>query len=194
MKKLILASANKGKIKEIKEIFSDMEVIPYSDILGEFDIPETGTTFKENAIIKAKTIYEKLNDENTIVISDDSGITIKELNNEPNIYSARYAGIDATSEENLQKVINNLKAQNTKSSDAFYTACICVYKKDGCFTTHGFMYGTVIDQAKGNNGFGYDPIFIPEGFDKTLGELNPKVKEGLSHRHKALMLAKYLIK
>jgi XTP/dITP diphosphohydrolase len=106
MKKIILASSNNGKIKEFKEFFKDVEIIAYSDLLGKFEIEETGSTFKENAIIKAKTIYEKLNDENIIVISDDSGITIEKLNNEPNIYSARYAGLDATSEQNLQKSNN----------------------------------------------------------------------------------------
>jgi XTP/dITP diphosphohydrolase len=193
MKKLILASSNKSKIKEIKNMLPDVEVVTYSQIMPSFEIEETGSTFKENAIIKAKTIYDKLEDKNSIVISDDSGISIEALDNEPNIYSARYAGINATSEQNLDKVIKNLKAKGVKSSPAFYTACICVYTKDGCFTTHGFMHGNVIDERRGDNGFGYDPIFIPQGFDKTLGELDNEVKIGLSHRYKALELAKYLI-
>jgi XTP/dITP diphosphohydrolase len=191
--KVVLASSNSGKVKEIKEILSDMEVVAYSDILGSFEIDETGKSFKENAIIKAKTVYEKLKDEDTIVIADDSGISVEALGFEPNIYSARYAGINATSKENLEKMVSELKKRDVKKSPAFYTACIAIATKDMIQTTHGWMYGDVIDEIRGDNGFGYDPIFIPEGYNNTLGELDSETKEGLSHRHKALELAKVII-
>jgi XTP/dITP diphosphohydrolase len=191
--KIILASSNQGKVKEIKELLTDVEVIAYSDILEPFEIEETGDSFKANAIIKSETVFEKLNDENAIVIADDSGISIEALDNRPNIYSARYAGENATSKDNLEKVIKELKDKELKSSPAFYTACISITTKDMTQTVHGWMYGKVIDESIGNNGFGYDPIFIPEGYNNTLGELDSSVKEGLSHRYKALALAKVIL-
>jgi XTP/dITP diphosphohydrolase len=193
MKTIILASSNKAKIKEIREFFKSFEVLAFSEIIPKFEIEENGKSFKENAIIKAKAIYEKLNDKNSIVLSDDSGISVPTLNYEPGIYSARYAGIGASDKENLNKLINELKKKNIKRTPAFYTACMAIATKYGVFTTHGWMHGSVIDEKKGKNGFGYDPMFIPLGYKKTLGELEKKIKYELSHRTKALRLAKILI-
>lgn len=195
--KIIIASANKGKIEEINKLLPNHETIAFKDILGEIDIIENGNTFKENAIIKAKTIMDKLKDINYdkeyIVLADDSGITVPELNNEPNIYSARYAGVGASDKENLNKLISRLKENNLERSPAFYTACIAVGFKNNIYTTHGWMYGDVIDEARGDKGFGYDPMFIPKGYDKTLGELSHEIKKDLSHRSKGLALAMRLI-
>jgi XTP/dITP diphosphohydrolase len=191
--KLILASSNSGKIKEFKELFPNDEVIPYSDILGKFEIIEDGESFQENAIIKAKTIYEKLDDKDSVVISDDSGISLPILNQAPGIYSARYAGENATTEENLNKLISKLNEKNLTKTNAYYTACLAIASKYGLSTAHGWMYGDVINEKRGSNGFGYDPIFIPNGFDKTLGELDSSVKKGLSHRHQAIYLLQKLI-
>ena len=191
--KLILATSNKGKVKEIKELCEEFEVLPYSEIMDEFEIKEDGKTFKENAIIKAKAVYDKLKDKNSIVIADDSGISVELLSNEPGIYSARYAKKDATDKENLQKVIDKLKNLNKNSSLAFYTAAIAIISKYGIYTVHGWMHGKVITTPRGENGFGYDPIFIPEGYDKTLGELDNDIKKRISHRSKALKLAKIII-
>jgi len=184
---LILASGNKGKLKEF-ERFLDCKVIPYKDIVGDIEIEENGTTFAQNALIKAKEIYKKVGQE-YIVISDDSGISVDVLDGEPNIYSARYAGESASDVENLDKLINNLKAKGLGSSPAHYTAAIAIVSKYGEYVVHGWMYGDVIAQKRGENGFGYDPCFIPEGFDKTLGELEDSIKVNLSHRSKALNLA-----
>ena len=107
-KKVVIASSNKDKIQEIKEILNDFEVIAFSDIIPKFEIQETGTTFKENAIIKAKTVYEKLKKE-YIVLSDDSGICVDALGGKPGIYSARFAGDNADDKKNLQKLIQELK-------------------------------------------------------------------------------------
>lgn len=191
--RIILASSNSGKIKEIKQMYSSAEVIAYTDILEPFEIEETGSSFKENAIIKAQAVYDRLNDKSAIVIADDSGISVEALEWEPNIFSARYAGINANSKDNLDKMIKNLKAKNVSSSNAFYTACIAIMTQDTIQTTHGWMYGTVIDEIRGDNGFGYDPIFIPDGYHLTLGELDDDIKEKLSHRYKALELAKLII-
>jgi len=194
---IILASANKGKINEIQSWLINHNVIPYSDILGVFDIPETGETFQENAIIKAQTVNKKLQEikykEEYIVISDDSGITVPALNNEPNIYSARYAGINATDKTNNKKLISKLNEKKLTRTSAFYTACLAISFNDKIYTTHGWMYGDVINEEIGKDGFGYDPLFIPKGFENTLGILEKSVKKDLSHRSKALALAMKVI-
>ncbi len=193
--KIILASANKGKIREIKE-YCDYEVLPYSDVVEPFDIIEDGDTFKENALIKARAIYEKLKDsgEHFIILADDSGISVPALNNAPGIYSARYAGENVTDKENLYKLIDELKKHDIKKTAAFYTAAMAIVTDKGEeFTVHGWMYGDVIPKARGDKGFGYDPMFIPEGYHDTLGELDSDVKEALSHRSKALKLTKKIL-
>lgn len=192
--KIVLATGNKGKVKEIKDIFSDFDVIAYSDIVDAIDIIEDGDTFKSNAIIKSEAVYNLLKDKDVIVLADDSGISVDVLGGEPNIYSARYAGVGASDRDNLEKVCTNLKAKGVTSSPAHYTACIAITTDKGTFTTHGWMYGDVIDSPRGDGGFGYDPIFIPEGFDKTLGELSKEIKHKLSHRYKALQLMQKVIK
>ena len=195
--KVVLASSNNGKIKEIKKLLPEHEVIAYSDILGKFEIVEDGNSFKENAIIKAKAVDEKLNKinyEDYIVISDDSGLTVQALNNEPGIYSARYAKADASDNENNQKLIARLKELKLKKTPAFYTACLAIAFKDSIYTTHGWMYGDVIDEQKGDNGFGYDPLFVPKGYTQTLGELDEALKKEIGHRAKGLELAMLLIK
>ncbi len=196
--KIILASSNKGKIIEIQKLLPSFEVIPYSEILGSFEIIEDGYSFKENAIIKTKTVVEKLQgikyNEDYIVISDDSGITVPILNNEPNIYSARYAGANATDKENNDKLISKLKLKNISKTKAFYTACLAIGYKNNIYTTHGWMYGDVIAESIGDGGFGYDPLFIPSGYTQTLGTLDVSIKKDLSHRTKALNLAMKLIK
>jgi XTP/dITP diphosphohydrolase len=195
--KIILASNNKGKIKEIGHMF-DCEVIPFSEILGDVDIPETGLTFKENAVIKAKYVYDEivskgLIKDDFIVLSDDSGICIDALDGRPNIYSARFAGMKATDEQNNQKVINELQAKGLNSSPAYYVACICAIYKGEVYTTHGFLYGTVYTDQRGNKGFGYDPLFEPIGMSVRTAELELDEKKKISHRGKALGLMQGLI-
>ena len=184
--KIVLATSNRGKIREIQKFLSEYEITPFSDLIEPFEIIEDGKSFQENAIIKAKTIYEKLNDENIIVMSDDSGISIEALNYEPNIFSARYAGVKASDKDNLNKVIQELNKRGVTESKAFYTASIALATKEGISTTHGWMHGRVINKPRGENGFGYDSIFIPNGFDKTLGELSDEVKVKISHRSQAI--------
>jgi len=188
--RIIVASSNKGKIKEIKEFLG--EAYPYTDFIDKIEIEENGKTFKENAIIKAKEIQKYF--PNDIVLADDSGISVPILGNKPGIYSARYAGSGASDKDNLNKLINELKKRNIKKTPAFYTAAIAIATPYGIYTTHGFMYGDVIDEKKGDKGFGYDPMFIPKGYNKTLGELDSEIKKKISHRTKALELAKIILK
>lgn len=187
--KIVLATANKGKIKEFKKLLPNLEVVTFKELLGEVEIIEDKDSFKGNAIKKAQTIYELLNDENAIVISDDSGITVPVINNEPGIYSARYAGENATDKQNNEKLISKLNEKKLERTKAFYTACIAIVYKGETYTVHGWMHGNVINKEIGEGGFGYDPMFIPTGFDKTLGTLPHEVKKEFSHRSKALSLA-----
>lgn len=191
--KLVLATSNKGKVREIKELCKAYEVVPYTDLIEAFEIIEDADTFKENALIKARAVYKALNDEDVVVIADDSGISVDVLDGAPGIYSARYAGENANDKENLYKLIEAIKEKGVSSSPAHYTAAIAIVTKCKEKTVHGWMYGTAITQAKGDGGFGYDPMFIPEGFDKTLGELDDEIKKELSHRSKALQLARVIL-
>ena len=194
---IILASSNKGKIREIKKLLPEHDVVAYSDILGAFEIIENGNSFKENAIIKAQAVDEKLKEkglENYIVIADDSGITVPALNFEPGIYSARYAGENASDEENNKKIIKKLNEKSLNEADAFYTACLAIGYQNSIYTTHGWLYGKVINEIRGDNGFGYDPLFVPNGFNQTLGQLDENLKKDIGHRAKGLNLALKIIK
>jgi XTP/dITP diphosphohydrolase len=197
---IIIASSNKGKIKELKTLLPLCDIKTYKEVVGDIEIIEDKETFKGNAIKKAQTIYDALslkypnNIENYIVIADDSGISVEALNFEPNIFSARYAGENATDKQNNEKLIQNLKNLNIQTSKAFYTACISLIYKNNIYTTHGWMYGKVIDKEIGNSGFGYDPLFIPTGYSQTLGELSDDIKKTISHRFKAMNLALKIIK
>lgn len=190
---VVLATSNKGKVREIIELLHDRQVHPYTDLIEGFEIVEDGMTFAENALIKARAVYAALGDADAVVIADDSGISIDSLGGEPGIYSARYGGEGANDQDNLAKAVERLKAKGVDSSKAHYTAAIAVVSREGEKCVHGWMHGSAITSARGENGFGYDPIFIPDGFDQTLGELGDDVKKSLSHRSKALALAKILI-
>jgi len=190
--KLVLATGNRGKVREFQQMCRN-EVVPFSDLIGALEIVEDGETFAQNALIKARTIYEKLESGDHIVIADDSGISLPVLEGTPGIYSARYAGEGATDKENLHKLIDAVREKGLKRTPAYYTAAIAIVSRHGEYVVHGWMHGDVIDEARGEKGFGYDPMFIPKGFDKTLGELDDDVKAVISHRAKALALAKPII-
>ena len=191
--KLVLATSNKGKVREIKALCEEFEVIPYSELIQEFEIIEDGDTFKENALIKARAVFKALDDIDVIVLADDSGISVDALDGKPGIYSARHAGVDASDKDNLHKLIDDIKALHVESSPAHYTAAIAIVTNRGEQSVHGWMYGTAVAKAIGDGGFGYDPMFIPLGYDKTLGELDDETKKKLSHRAKALSLAKKIL-
>jgi XTP/dITP diphosphohydrolase len=191
--KIVLATSNKGKVKEIQEMCDNHEVIPYSELIEPFEIVEDGDSFKENALIKARAVFKALDDKNVVVIADDSGISVDALDGAPGIYSARHAGENADDKANLSKLVQDLVDKGVESSPAHYTAAIAIVSKDAEFCVHGWMYGDVITAPRGEGGFGYDPMFIPLGYEKTLGELETEVKRNLSHRAKALSLAKVIL-
>ncbi len=192
--KLVLATSNKGKVREIKALMENYEVVPYSELMQEFEIIEDADTFKGNALIKARAVFKALNDDSVIVIADDSGISVDILDGAPGIYSARYGGDDADDKDNLNKLMQDIKAKGVESSPAFYTAAIAIVTKNVERTVHGWMYGIALTEKKGEGGFGYDPMFIPLGYKETLGELSDTIKTKLSHRSKALDLARKVLK
>jgi len=190
--KIVLATGNRGKLREFQQM-CEAEVIAFSEILGEMEIVEDADTFKGNALIKARTIYEKLESEEYIVISDDSGISVPLLGGIPGIYSARYAGEGASDKENLYRLVEAVKDQGVAKTPAYYTAAIAIVSKHGEYVVHGWMHGDVLSCTRGEKGFGYDPMFVPYGYENTLGELDDEVKKSISHRAKALALAKPII-
>lgn len=190
---IVLATSNKGKIKEIKKFLSPMDVKEWGEFIKPFEIEEDGNTFQENALIKSRAVFKALNDNNLIVLSDDSGISVPLLGGEPGIHSARYAGVDATSKDNRMKLIQTLKAKGVEKTLAFYTTCMAISCKWGDFSVHGFMYGDAIAKLRGENGFGYDSLFIPKNETRTLAQMKDEEKIAISHRTKALKLATILI-
>lgn len=189
--KIVLATKNKGKLREFKQMWED-EVVPFSDLLGDFEIIEDGETFAQNALIKARTIYDKLGD-GYLVVSDDSGISLPILSGAPGIYSARYAGEGVSDKENLFKLVEALRQKSLDVTPAYYTAAIAIVSKYGEYVVHGWMHGDVVNSPRGEKGFGYDPMFIPKNHTQTLGELDDDIKVQISHRSKALALAKPII-
>ncbi len=196
--KILLATSNKNKVKEIKKFFTEYDVCALGEVLDPFEIDECGTSFKQNALIKARAVYKALKSKNLqsefFVLSDDSGICVDALGGAPGIFSARFSGAGATDASNREKLAANLRALGLKESPAHYTAAIALKCDLGEFCTHGFMHGTAITKQRGQNGFGYDFMFIPRGFDRTIGELPAAVKFKISHRTKGLALMQILLK
>ncbi len=191
MKELIFATGNKGKLAEVQKIFegTDYKIISLYD-LGEVpEIEETGSTFEANALIKAEAIY---NLHKVPVIADDSGLAVEQLNGEPGVYSARYAGENCTYDDNNKKLVEALHQHSTPHKAKFVCSAI-YYDGKNKIRSVGEMHGEIISEFRGTNGFGYDPIFLPDGFQKTLAELTTEEKNLISHRAKAFNKMKVLI-
>lgn len=186
MKKIILASNNQGKIKEVKQICSDInvEIISMKEAGIDVDIEENGTTFEENALIKAEAIM-KLTGE--ITIADDSGLEVDYLGGEPGVYSARYMGHDTSYDIKNKAIIDRLEGVEEKDRTARFVCAMAAVFPDGRhFTTRGTMEGIIGYEIKGSNGFGYDPIVYLPQYQKTSAELSPEEKNKISHRGEAL--------
>ena len=192
MKKIVLASNNKHKIKEVKEILSDYEIITLSDIGYYDEIEETGSTFLENALIKAKTVSEYLKEKNINydVLADDSGTCCESLDGAPGIYSARYAS-DHDFKLNRDKLISDLKG---KDNTAYFNCTMVLYHMDGTYEEAvGKTYGKIIDEERGDTSFGYDSIFLSDDLGITFGEASSEEKNKVSHRYRALVKIKELM-
>lgn len=194
--KILLATSNKHKVVELKEILKEFEIYAFDEILTVFEIEENGNSFKENALIKARAVFNALNENQKnefIVLSDDSGICVDVLGGKPGIYSARFSG-KGDDKSNRDELVKQMGALGFKTSKAHYVAAIALVSLEGEWTVHGTMRGHVINTERGENGFGYDSLFILKGFDKTLAELSNDEKNQLSHRFKALELARIVLK
>jgi len=180
MQQLVIASNNQHKIGEISAMVNDLELLSLKDIGFDGDIEEPFHTFEENALAKAAAIYA-FSGKN--VFADDSGICVNALHGAPGVDSAHFSG-ERDDEKNLQKVLSELK--NATDRSAYYKAVICMIWDDETYYFEGICEGQVIEEKRGESGFGYDPIFIPDGYDKTFAELPLSTKNEISHRGKAV--------
>jgi non-canonical purine NTP pyrophosphatase (RdgB/HAM1 family) len=190
MKTIVLASNNKNKVKEIKDILNNYNILSLNDIGYYDDIVEDGETFLDNAIIKARTISKFLRENNKdySVIADDSGLCVKSLNNEPGVYSARYAG-NHNDQANRDKVRSELRKFNDKS--AYFHCSIVLYNSDDTYKEFvGITNGVIIDEERGSKDFGYDCIFLSDDLGKTFGEATEEEKNKVSHRGRAVIKLK----
>ena len=193
---LIVASGNQGKLHEISEIFSHHRVMSFREFLAPFEIIEDGNSFQENAFIKARAIAEKLPPHimrTHVILSDDSGLCVPILGGAPGIYSARYAGENASDEENNKRLIRALKERGIERTSAYYVAAIAMIFRGMEWSTHGWLHGEVITTPRGKEGFGYDPLFIPKGYDMSLAEMEKAQKNKISHRFWGLKRAEFLL-
>lgn len=188
MKSIILASNNKDKVKEVKEILKGYDIISMKEAGIDVDIEENGTTFEENALIKARAIM-KLTGQ--ITMADDSGLEIDYLNKAPGVYSARFMGHDTSYDIKNKALIQKLEGVKGSDRSGRFVCAIAVCFPDGReIVKRGTMEGLIAEEIKGDNGFGYDPIvYLPE-YGNTSGELAPEEKNKISHRGKALALIK----
>lgn len=191
----VIATGNTHKLKEIRDMVADLnfDIKSLKDVgLDGIEIIENGKTFEHNAFIKARTIARKTG---KIAIGDDSGIEVDALNKRPGVYSARYAGENATDEENRAKMFEELKEIPFEERTARFVCAIAVVFPDGKeMLSRGKVEGKIALEERGENGFGYDCMFIPEGYEHTFGELSSEIKNGLSHRGRALEEMKLKLK
>ena len=180
IEKIVVASGNAGKIKEIKNIFKGVEVIPMKDLGFNQDVEETGKTFKENAYIKALAVCKALN---LPTLSDDSGLCVNALNGAPGVYSARFSGEG----EKANRALLLNKLQNITNREAYFETSVCLCFPDGkTVFGEGKTYGKILQEEIGKNGFGYDCIFYSNDLKKSFGLATDEEKNGVSHRYRAL--------
>lgn len=179
--KLVFATNNKHKLEEVKAMLTNFEIVSLADIHCFEDIPETATTLEGNAILKANFITEKYGLD---CFADDTGLEVEALNNEPGVYSARYAGEDNNAEANMAKLLKNL--ENSPNRKAQFKTAIALNIQGKQFIFEGICEGTILTEKRGKCGFGYDPIFMPDGFNTSFAELEMNEKGKISHRGKAI--------
>lgn len=189
MKKLLVATRNKGKLKELEELLSPLgiEVLSLADVPPIPEIEEDGDSFTANAIKKAQETSRLTG---YVCLADDSGLVVDALGGQPGIYSARFAGENASDEENNDKLLKLMKDIEERDRTARFVCVIAVADTNGkTATVEGICEGRIGFTPQGENGFGYDPLFIPEGFDKSFAQLSSKEKQNISHRGQALRKA-----
>ena len=187
--KLVFATNNKHKLQEVRDIVGNrVEVLSLNDINCHDDIPETADTLQGNALIKARHIYDKygLN-----CFADDTGLEVEALDGAPGVYSARYAGEECDSEANMLKLLQNLTGKNNRNAQFRTVIALVINGEEKLF--NGIVKGTISDEKRGDSGFGYDPIFIPEGYTESFAQMSGEMKNSISHRFRATkQLSDYL--
>ena len=179
--KLVFATNNKNKLKEVQAMLTNFEIVSLSEINCFDDIPETADTLEGNAILKANYITEKFG---LNCFADDTGLEVEALNNQPGVYSARYAGKNNNAEANMTKLLSELG--ETKNRDAQFRTAVALNIEGKQFVFEGICKGQILTKKQGDSGFGYDPIFMPTGFDKSFAEMNMIEKVAISPRGKAI--------
>jgi XTP/dITP diphosphohydrolase len=187
--KLVFATNNKHKLQEVRDIVGDrVEVLSLSDINCNDDIPETADTLQGNALIKARYIYEKYGVD---CFADDTGLEVEALDGAPGVYSARYAGEECDSEANMKKLLHNLTDKNNRNAQFRTVIALIINGEERLF--NGIVKGVIATKKMGTSGFGYDPIFIPEGFSESFAQMDASMKNSISHRYRATEeLSKFL--
>ena len=189
MEQLLFVTHNAHKSEEVKAIVgNNFEVVNLSEINFHEEIPETGNTFKANALQKAKYLHDRVG---CNCFADDTGLEVEALNGEPGVYSARYAGEPSNSQRNIEKLLENLKGVENRKAQ--FTTVIAVILNDKTYFFEGAVHGKIIDNQRGEGGFGYDSVFVPDGYDKTFAELPAEVKNSISHRAVAMQRFKEFI-
>ena len=187
--KLVFATNNRHKLDEVRAIVGDrVEILSLNDIDCHDEIPETADTLQGNALIKARYIYEKYA---VNCFADDTGLEVDALNGEPGVYSARYAGEECNSEANMQKLLQNLTGKKERSAQFRTVIALIIDGEEKLF--NGIVKGNISTEKKGNSGFGYDPIFVPEGYSESFAQMGSEMKNSISHRYRATeQLGNYL--
>ncbi len=188
--KLLLATKNEHKLQEIQNLLPSIQLLSLNNFHQIPDIRETGSTFLEKALLKAKTIYQKLH---IPVLADDSGLEVLGLNNGPGVFSKRYAGENATDQDRIKKVIHELRRVPSYQRQARFICAMVLYDKGKIFEIEGFCHGEIVMKPVGKNGFGYDPIFFMPDLKKTMAQLSMKEKNVISHRANALKKIKDIL-
>lgn len=179
--KLVFATNNQHKLEEVQAMLTNFEIVSLADINCFEEIPETADNLVGNAILKANYVTEKYGLD---CFADDTGLEVEALNNEPGVYSARYAGEDNNSEANMAKLLKNLK--NTQNRKAQFKTAIALNIQGKQFIFEGICEGTILTEKRGDSGFGYDPIFMPNGYKTSFAEMAMTEKGNISHRGKAI--------
>lgn len=193
MKKIVVASNNKHKIEEIKTILKDFntEVLSLNDVGITIEVEETGSTFVENAYIKAKEIYSLLKSQEYHVLSDDSGLSVDALDGAPGVFSARFSGEHGNDKKNNEKLLKLLEnVPDEKRSAKFICAMVLIIDENKVIKVQGEVDGKILKEEIGENGFGYDPLFFTKVFNKTFAQLSSEEKNLISHRGNALIKLK----
>lgn len=187
--KLVFATNNRHKLNEVRAIVGDkVEVLSLNDIGCHDDIPETADTLQGNALIKARYIYEKFGVD---CFADDTGLEVEALDGAPGVYSARYAGEECDSEANMQKLLQNLTGKSNRNAQFRTVIALIIKGEEKLF--NGIVKGTITEEKRGDSGFGYDPVFVPEGFSESFAQMSGDMKNSISHRYRAaLELSNYL--